>query len=739
MVYLNKFDHVKSEVQMSDEKYLISVITPFRNTEKELFKRGFESLKNQSIGFENLEWIIVIHNSEKKYQTFVKKMTEGYENIRVFILNDEYMTPSSPRNLALEKATGKYIAFMDSDDYFMENGLEDVYRYIEKKHADVASFRAETEKEDEFIDLNLDMRTFYDQTEDCICIEKGNPEIKKLITIANMTVWSKMIRRDLIKRANLKFDLSLRYSEGAFFCLTALIASKKTIILPKIIAYVHYLNHAAVTQQQIFSRDDIMTFKDDVLECVSLSITNGIGSPYYAWTVLGLIANIVESSARLSKEDKNAIAEDVKMIIELVSPLRVSTKFFGGNEAEKEMLRVRRVLLGEYSEHKITDEENLQRILNENKGCELGRKYGFSLIRSIKEYQDRVPVSTYADYKPYIDLTTKLGESEIFYDGRIVSYISYKDSKGNCILMPQSAQVISRNRRFFISALRGTEGSTFAMFEGMPVNERIKFKDGGELNTIWGEVLDERKGRDVFNSHQRQNKYGTLTCPYEIMYPQERADFTYVRFLFALAEENVTHIMATSAQMVYEHLEYLEKNYESLINDLEKGEITGGAEIPPQVKKTLKKQLKAQPERAAALRKIFDQGFDDILLKIWPGLKRISAIGTGSFAEYVTKIKRFGKDVPYNNGYLLTAESIIAEAEEDNTDVYTLLENESFIEFAPESGRGKIVSAEGVKPGRRYEILLTSESGLYRFRTGDIVEIDRVRDGHVYLRYCGRL
>ncbi len=724
---------------MSDKKYLISVITPFHNTSEALFKRGFESLKRQTIGFENIEWIVVVHNSEKKYHSFVKKHTASYENIQVLTLDDEYETASSPRNHALMHAGGKYVAFMDSDDYFMDDGLKIVSDYLEKTKAEVASFRAETKKEDDSIEITADMRTAFDQTTDCILIKKGNPEIKKLVSIAGLSLWCYMIRKDLIDRVKLRFDMSLRYREDSFFCLTVLIGARSVAVLPRTIAYVHYLNHAAVMQNHVHSRKSIMEMERDVLECVSLSITNGIGSAEYTWSVLGFVADAVESAGILTAEDKAKIAKDTEMILDLTAPIGEDTKFHTSEEAVREMARIRRVLLGEYHEHKPTKEENLQRILNENKGCELGRKYGFSLIRTIEEYQERVPVSCYEDYAPYIELTTRVGETDIFCEGKVSTYVMSYANNGNLRLIPQTEQARSRNRQMFLSKIRETEGSTFILFESMTRDKEVIYADEGRSASLFGESAEVLKGHDVFNSHKQEYKYGTVTSPYELMFPDEMVNSEYATILFALADKGVSQIVTPFTWNLLELMQYLEHNWKILTDDLEKGKITGDTVISPKLKKVLNSELKADPERAEELRQIFKGGFENVLIKIWPDLKRITAAGTGKFAEYKKEFKHYSGDIPLNNGYIVSAESVVAAAEADNSDTYVLLEDEVFLEFILESGRGKIVPSEGVKPGKRYEIIITNQSGFYRYRTGDVIEVERIEDGKVYVKYCYRL
>src|SRR6056297_2271275 len=63
-------------------------------------------------------------------------------------------------------------------------------------------------------------------------------------------------------------------------------------------------------------------------------------------------------------------------------------------------------------------QEQLFKLLNKSKETEWGKIYHYSSIKSIKEYQNRVPVQTYEDIKPYIDRLFK-GEKDVLYPGMI--------------------------------------------------------------------------------------------------------------------------------------------------------------------------------------------------------------------------------------------------------------------------------------------------------------------------------
>ena len=86
-------------------KYQVSVITPFHNVDMDMFRRGYESLQCQSIGFENIQWIVVLHNTKPQIREEVENLLVGQENIVIKTLDNEIHTPSSPRNYGLQFAT----------------------------------------------------------------------------------------------------------------------------------------------------------------------------------------------------------------------------------------------------------------------------------------------------------------------------------------------------------------------------------------------------------------------------------------------------------------------------------------------------------------------------------------------------------------------------------------------------------------------------------------------------------
>lgn len=180
---------------------LISVIIPMFNDEKTI-KRCLESVINQS--YSNLEIIIINDGSFDKSESIVKEMAK--KDARIKIYSQKNSGVSIARNTGLKKANGKFVTFVDSDDYIYPNMYSSMHSYIEDNDVCVCNF---IYKYDEKIINN-----------------KSYKNIKKMNAnefVNNMHygakyfgfLWNKLYKRDLFYKNF--FDSSISYYEDEIF------------------------------------------------------------------------------------------------------------------------------------------------------------------------------------------------------------------------------------------------------------------------------------------------------------------------------------------------------------------------------------------------------------------------------------------------------------------------------------------------------------------------------------------
>lgn len=120
-----------------ENQALISVIIPVYNVE-EYLRECVDSVIKQT--YANLEIILVDDGSTDSSGKICDEYAEKDSRITVIHKNNE--GPSKTRNAGLKRATGKYIYFLDSDDFIAENAIENLASTAESNQADLVFFDA---------------------------------------------------------------------------------------------------------------------------------------------------------------------------------------------------------------------------------------------------------------------------------------------------------------------------------------------------------------------------------------------------------------------------------------------------------------------------------------------------------------------------------------------------------------------------------------------------------------------
>ena len=116
---------------------LVSVIIPVYNVEQYLH-RCVDSVLNQTL--QDLEIILVDDGSPDQSPVFCDQYAARYSNVKV--VHKENGGLASARNAGMRIAEGKYIFFLDSDDWLDPDGLQLLYETAEREQVDFVRFRA---------------------------------------------------------------------------------------------------------------------------------------------------------------------------------------------------------------------------------------------------------------------------------------------------------------------------------------------------------------------------------------------------------------------------------------------------------------------------------------------------------------------------------------------------------------------------------------------------------------------
>ena len=123
--------------------YKVTVIIPTYNS-IEFLDSTIASIMNQSIGFENIEVIIVDDYSTDNTQEMINSYCEKYDNIKTYESGKKTGTPGRARNIGIANSTAEFIMFIDHDDNYLPETVEKLYTAITKNSCDVAIGKFQT-------------------------------------------------------------------------------------------------------------------------------------------------------------------------------------------------------------------------------------------------------------------------------------------------------------------------------------------------------------------------------------------------------------------------------------------------------------------------------------------------------------------------------------------------------------------------------------------------------------------
>ncbi|NML59139.1 glycosyltransferase family 2 protein [Chryseobacterium cheonjiense] len=180
---------------------MISVIIPMFNAEKMIIK-ALDSIRRQDYDLTQFEIIIIDDGSTDSSKILSENYRDTHSQLKIKIISQENGGVSKARNAGLKAATGRYIAFLDSDDEWLPAKTKTQMKFLEDKK------------------LNIDFIT---------CLRNGEkiwfPYQKNKFNLARITLRKLLVRVDgqtstaLFKRKVLEntgfFDENQRYSEDA--------------------------------------------------------------------------------------------------------------------------------------------------------------------------------------------------------------------------------------------------------------------------------------------------------------------------------------------------------------------------------------------------------------------------------------------------------------------------------------------------------------------------------------------
>ncbi|KAK3039547.1 hypothetical protein RJ639_027691 [Escallonia herrerae] len=345
-----------------------------------------------------------------------------------------------------------------------------------------------------------------------------------------------------------------------------------------------------------------------------------------------------------------------------------------------------------------------------------------------------------------------------FVYGDFVALEQLTDGKNMC---PSLAIVPRLLFRLFFSYPR-----VYPIREGGRILEFIysskRFKTKGGLTA--GTATTHYFASEEFKIKQEQTK--SFTCsPKEVISCGDYRESTYCHlFLGLFFSDQVEFITSTFAYSIVQAFRSFEDLWGELCTDIRDGTLSTSRITSTKVREAVYDILSPNPSLASRIKagceELKEVDWFGLIPKLWPNAKYVYSIMTGSMLLYTKKLRHYaGTDLPLVSADYGSTESWIGVnvdpscPPEDVT--FAVIPTFSYFEFIPlhrQKNEEYSTSActiddfieedpvplSKVRIGQQYEVVLTTFTGLYRYRLGDVVEVGGFHKGTPKLNFICR-
>ena len=372
----------------------------------------------------------------------------------------------------------------------------------------------------------------------------------------------------------------------------------------------------------------------------------------------------------------------------------------------------------------------LRGYLDANRETEYGRRHSFASIRTPREFQRAVPLSTYDDYATAID---RLGrrEGNLLTSEPVRLFEPSSGSTAASKLIPYTARLKAEFGRGIAPWIVDLYRHRPALMGGRAYWS-ITPLAGGPRSTPAGIPIGFEEDSAYLGTLGRGLVESVLTVPGAVKGLGDVETFRYASLLFLLRDRSLRLISVWNPTYLELLLAPLGRWWGRLIADVSRGGIDPPAEISPGLLEVLARTLPPDPARARELARLSPSGY----LGIWPDLGLLSCWADGPSRGYAEQLAALFPGVHLQPKGLLATEAFVT-LPILSAPAPVLAARSHFFEFVPD-GEGEPVLAHEVEVGRSYSVVVTTGGGFYRYQLRDRAEVVGFYRGLPCLRFLGK-
>ncbi|MFA6954241.1 MAG: GH3 auxin-responsive promoter family protein [Thermoanaerobaculia bacterium] len=363
----------------------------------------------------------------------------------------------------------------------------------------------------------------------------------------------------------------------------------------------------------------------------------------------------------------------------------------------------------------------LERIVRRNEGTAFGRAMGFAGIRSVSDYRERVPLSSYDDYVAYVE-RIRAGEQRVLTADAVERLVPSSGSTAARKLIPFTPSLRREFQRaigaWISDMFRGNRDllrgpSYWAISPAIPESNEagavpVGFDDDSAYLGFWSRRLVR----------------ASLAVPSSVRHVENVDDFRMATLLFLLRARELRVVSVWHPSFLELLCSFMAERWGDLLRAVADGVRVPGLEgadaaIVMRGDRALARSLEAaDPARPES---------------VWPRLGCISCWADGQAAGAVAALRRLIPATPIVPKGLVATEAIVSLPFGGARPIAI---GSHFIEMV--DAGGEVRGVEEAREGETYSVVVTTSGGLYRYRLHDLVRVDGFVSNTPSIRFVGK-
>ncbi|MEM6257447.1 MAG: GH3 auxin-responsive promoter family protein [Planctomycetota bacterium] len=347
-----------------------------------------------------------------------------------------------------------------------------------------------------------------------------------------------------------------------------------------------------------------------------------------------------------------------------------------------------------------TQRELLHSIISRNTGTAFGEDHCFDQINSVEDFQRQVPLGDYSDHDPYIT-SIRHGEQRVLTADTVTHLIPTSGSSSARKLIPHTMDLQGQ----FDAALGPWVRDMFRRFPGagkgraywsvspaIPNDEQSAVTIGFQDDTDYLSPIGRLLIRHIF------------AVPSDVRHITDTEKFWRSTALQLLAVDDLSLISVWHPSYLNCLLDFISTHWDELLEELPRSAVTRLAKTTP-----------------------------DAVHEIWPQLALVSVWADASASLPFARMQERMPRIEFQPKGLLATEGWTSIPYQGQ---HPLAITSHFFEFIDAAGEPRL--CDQLEQGQCYETVLTTAGGLYRYRTGDRVQVTGMLGATPKLKFVGR-